>query len=104
VLGTSKIRHAKGARAVFFELPDGDRWLFDPRSPSALFSRTTREPDDDALVVRCDKGLLARLVTDDAFELKDDDIASFTGNIDDLLPMAAAVAEQSSVLGIRAGK
>jgi hypothetical protein len=107
ILAGSKIRHMKEARRVEFVLPDGapqggaDAWLFDPQRNGPLFARGH---DDSTLRIECARQLLVRLVLDPAFKLGEDDEVEVRGNIDDLLPLAHSVVEQSSALGIRLQK
>ena len=54
--------------------------------------------------IECGSSLLARLVTDDAFVLGDDDHASFDGDLDDLLILAKVLERAKSVLGIRTAR
>jgi hypothetical protein len=43
-------------------------------------------------------------VTDPDFELRDEDDATFEGDIEDLLKLVTAFEETSSAIGIRAGR
>lgn len=102
LLQSARLRLAQEAKPVVFELaPSGETWLFDPRASGALFAKSDALAASGVLHLRCHPELLARLVAEDDFELDPDDELSVRGNIEDLLPMANALAESSSVLGVR---
>lgn len=103
VLASARLRLRREAKPIAFELiPSGEAWMFDPLSDGALFARREPPPDVEMLRLRCTPELLARLVTDPAFELRDEDDASYEGRIEDLLLLVSAFAEAGNAIGIRA--
>lgn len=104
VLDGARPRLRRDAKPIAFEMTNGERWAFDPRAEGPLFARSSQEPAPEVLRVRCAPELLARLVTDAAFELRDDDDAFFDGDVDDLLLLVNAFEESGTALGIRTRK
>jgi hypothetical protein len=103
VLSNARLRLRQDAKPIGFVLaPGGETWLFDPKSDGALFSRRALPADPAMLRVSCSPALLARLVTDSDFELRDDDDAVFEGDINDLLTLVSAFDESGSAIGLRA--
>lgn len=105
VLSSARLRIRKEAKPIAFDmLPEHETWMFDPRSDGALFSRKAAPEGAALLRVSCRPELLARMVTDPSFELREDDDASFEGNIEDLLLMVTALEDAGNAIGIRARK
>lgn len=108
VLSGARLRLRQEARPIAFQVASsgdsGDTWLFDPKADGALFARTPVADDAPLLRVRCQPALLARLVTDPDFELRDDDDAVFEGDLNDLLRLVTAFEESKNAIGIRAAK
>ncbi|MCC7386257.1 MAG: hypothetical protein IT384_30720 [Deltaproteobacteria bacterium] len=83
-------------------MPAGERWLFDPHAPGPLFAQLDpAAPLPTALRLSCAPDVLTRLVTERSFFLREEDTASFDGDVDDLLPIAEALEEGSGALRIR---
>ncbi|HEY4220344.1 MAG TPA: hypothetical protein VGO62_03360 [Myxococcota bacterium] len=101
LLDGARLKLLKTAKPVLFDLGRGERWLFTPSSTGPQFART--QDAANVLTVRAPLPVLARLVTSARFVLGDDDDGSYDGDIDDLLPIASALDEQKSVLGVRMG-
>lgn len=99
LLGSSNIRLSTHAKPIIFETPE-ETWCFDPHAKGPLLRRGA-DVAPTSLRIRCSVDVLARLVTDTPFTLSDDDPASFAGDLDDFLQVAAALEEATNALNLQ---
>lgn len=113
LLASSHIRVDDQARPVVFDIVANgedriiESWAFDPTSRGSLFAKIAIGGGDPSVLhLRCALDVLVRLVTDPRFSLGEDDTASFDGRLEDLLPIADALEQGTTVLNIasRRGK
>lgn len=103
-LASSSLRLRRSARPVVFELlPHGERWILDPRVRRGPMLRRLGLDEFDPEIFRlsCSLDVLVRLMTDRPFALGEDDWASFSGDIEDLMVIAEALEEGGRALDLR---
>jgi hypothetical protein len=112
LLSDTAIRADRRAQPVVFELGAAGSWRFDPRGRGQLFSPEPVkrralgrvEADDGVLRVHTTEAVMVKLVRAEAFSLDDDDEAWFEGDVQHLLPLADALDQAKSVLGVRVAR
>jgi hypothetical protein len=103
-LSRSSLRLRRAAKPVVFEVvPRGERWILDPRTKKGPLLRPLGldEFDPDVFRLSCSLDVLTRLMTDRPFTLREDDVAAFSGDMDDLLVVADALEEGGRALDLR---